>query len=101
VLIAAAGDGPSASLPSAIVWAAVPARPVIRAIWWWTPETVITGSLIFGWTELAEHHTLVYRLAFTAAITCIPADSSRRRCSEKDTVQQQSAATASNDTDLR
>ena len=56
-----------------IVWAVVAAWPVIRAIWWWTPETVICGSLIFGWIELAEHTTLVYRLAFTAAITGIPA----------------------------
>src|SRR5437879_4358032 len=44
-----------------IVWAVIAAWPVIRAIWWWTPETVITGSLIFGWIELAEHTTLAYR----------------------------------------
>jgi hypothetical protein len=56
-----------------IVWAVVAAWPVIRAIWWWTPETVICGSLIFGWIQLAEHTTLVYRLAFTAAITGVPA----------------------------
>jgi hypothetical protein len=56
-----------------IVWAVVAAWPVIRAIWWWTPETVICGSLIFGWIELAEHTTLVYRLAFTAAIVGVPA----------------------------
>jgi hypothetical protein len=56
-----------------IAGAIVAAWPVIRAIWWWTPETVITGSVIFGWIELAEHTTLVYRLAFTAAITGIPA----------------------------
>jgi hypothetical protein len=56
-----------------IIGAVVAAWPVIRAIWWWAPETVITGSVIFGWIELAEHTTLVYRLAFTAAITGIPA----------------------------
>jgi hypothetical protein len=60
-------------ITAAIVWAVVAAWPVIRAIWWWTPETVIGGSLIFGWIELAEHTTLVYRLAFTAAITGVPA----------------------------
>ena len=60
-------------ITAAIVWAVIAAWPVIRAIWWWTPETVITGSLIFGWIELADHTTLVYRLAFTAAITGIPA----------------------------
>jgi hypothetical protein len=60
-------------ITAVIVWAVVAAWPVIRAIWWWTPETVIGGSLIFGWIELADHTTLVYRLAFTAAITGIPA----------------------------
>ncbi len=49
------------------------AWPVIRAIWWWTPETALTGSLVFGWIELADHTTLIYRLAFTAAIVGIPA----------------------------
>src|SRR6266536_5894255 len=56
-----------------IVWAVVASWPVIRAIWWWTPETLFCGSVIFGWIELAEHTTLVYRLVFTAAITGIPA----------------------------
>ena len=56
-----------------IVWAIVASWPIIRAIWWWTPETIITGSMIFGWIELAEHTTLIYRVAFTAAITGIPA----------------------------
>src|SRR6266567_1600099 len=58
---------------AAIIWAVVAAWPVIRAIWWWTPETLLAGSLVFGWIELAEHTTLVYRLAVTAAITGIPA----------------------------
>ncbi len=60
-------------ITGAVAGAIVAAWPVIRAIWWWTPETVITGSVIFGWIELAEHTTLVYRLAVTAAITGIPA----------------------------
>ena len=55
----------------------VAAWPVIRAIWWWTPETVITGGLVFGWIELADHTTLPIRLAATAAIVGIPAASSR------------------------
>ena len=51
----------------------VAAWPVIRAIWWWAPETVITGSLVFGWIELAEHTTLFYRLAVMAVICGVPA----------------------------
>jgi hypothetical protein len=56
-----------------IAGAVVAAWPVLRAIWWWTPETVIGGSLIFGWIELADHTTLIYRLAATTAIIGIPA----------------------------
>ena len=51
----------------------VAAWPVIRAIWWWAPETGIAGSLIFGWVELADHTNLYWRLAAVFAITGIPA----------------------------
>src|SRR5690348_13179556 len=51
----------------------VAAWPVIRAIWWWAPETGIAGSLIFGWVELAEHTNLYWRLAAVFVITGIPA----------------------------
>ena len=51
----------------------VAAWPVIRAIWWWAPETILTGSLVFGWIELADHTTLIYRLALTTALVGVPA----------------------------
>jgi hypothetical protein len=51
----------------------VAAWPVIRAIWWWAPETVLCGSLVYGWIELADHTTLPIRLAATAAIVGVPA----------------------------
>ena len=57
---------------AAIAAGIVTAWPVIRAIWWWTPETALTGSLVFGWVELAEHTTLIYRLGFTAVIVGVP-----------------------------
>ena len=60
-------------ITGAIAGAVVSAWPVLRAIWWWAPETVLTASLVFGWIELAEHTTLIYRLAFVAAITGVPA----------------------------
>ena len=60
-------------ITGAIAGTIVAAWPVLRAIWWWTPETVITGSLIFGWIELADHTTLPFRLAATAAIVGVPA----------------------------
>jgi hypothetical protein len=51
----------------------VAAWPVIRAIWWWAPETGIAGSLIVGWVELADHTSLYWRLAAVFVITGIPA----------------------------
>jgi hypothetical protein len=57
----------------AIAATIVAAWPVIRAIWWWTPETVIIGGLIFGWVELADHTTLLYRLVSVAVIVGVPA----------------------------
>ena len=56
-----------------IVGAVVAAWPILRALWWWAPETVIGGSVIYGWIELAEHTTLFYRLAVMAVICGVPA----------------------------
>jgi len=56
-----------------IVGAVVAAWPILRALWWWTPETVICGSVIYGWIELAEHTTLLCRLAVMAVICGVPA----------------------------
>ena len=49
------------------------AWPVLRAIWWWIPETALCGGLIVGWIELAEHTTLLYRLASVVLIVGVPA----------------------------
>jgi hypothetical protein len=57
----------------ALAGAIVSAWPVIRAIWWWTPEAAIAAAIITGWTELADHTTLVWRLLITAAIIAVPA----------------------------
>jgi len=57
----------------ALAGAIVAAWPVIRAIWWWTPETALCGGLIYGWIELAEHTTLIWRLACVVAIVGVPA----------------------------
>ena len=60
-------------ITAAIAGAVVAAWPVLRAIWWWTPETALTGGLVYGWIELAEHTTLIYRLAAMALICGVPA----------------------------
>ena len=60
-------------ITAAIAGAIVAAWPVIRAIWWWIPETALCGGLIFGWIELAGHTTLLYRLASVVLIVGVPA----------------------------
>ena len=72
VLALAAGIA-AGLITAAITAAIVAAWPVIRAIWWWTPETVICGSAIFGWIELAEHTTLIWRLGSVVLILGVPA----------------------------
>jgi hypothetical protein len=56
----------------AVAAAIVTAWPVLRAIWWWLPETALFGGLITGWVELAEHTTLLYRLGSVVLIVGIP-----------------------------
>ena len=55
-----------------IVAVAVLIWPVVRVIWWWTPEIGLATGLVAGWIELASHTTFGYRLAATAAIIAIP-----------------------------
>jgi len=58
-------------ITGAVAGAIVAAWPVIRAIWWWAPETVLLGGLITGWIELADHTTLIWRLAAVAAAAVV------------------------------
>jgi hypothetical protein len=60
-------------ITGAIAGAIVAAWPIIRAIWWWTPETALLGGLVVGWIELADHTTLIYRLAAVVVIVGVPA----------------------------
>jgi hypothetical protein len=60
-------------ITGAIASAVVAAWPIIRAIWWWAPETALLGGLVVGWIELADHTTLLYRLAAVVVIVGVPA----------------------------
>src|ERR1700761_4815525 len=63
----------AASLIASVTAGIVYAWPIIRAIWWWTPETALTGGLVLGWVELADHTTLIYRVAVTVVVIGVPA----------------------------
>jgi hypothetical protein len=44
------------------------AWPVMRVLWWWTPEVITAAGLLAAWVELALHTNLLVRLMATAAI---------------------------------
>jgi hypothetical protein len=60
-------------ITGAVAGAIVSAWPVIRAIWWWAPEAAIAAAIILGWTELADHTILIWRLLIVVAIIAVPA----------------------------
>jgi hypothetical protein len=60
-------------ITGAVAGAIVTAWPVIRAIWWWSPEAGIAAAIIVGWTELADHTNLAWRLIIVAAVIAVPA----------------------------
>jgi hypothetical protein len=49
------------------------AWPVLRVLWWWTPEILTSTGLVAGWVELAAHTNLIIRLMATVVIVGIPA----------------------------
>jgi hypothetical protein len=49
------------------------AWPVLRVLWWWTPEITLAAGLVAGWVELATHTALVIRLMATVVIIGVPA----------------------------
>jgi hypothetical protein len=59
-------------ITGAVARTVVAAWPVIRAIWWWTPEAGIITAVIIGWIELADHTILIWRLIIVAAIIAVP-----------------------------
>lgn len=52
-ILAAFVAAPIAALSGSFVWAIVRIWPVIRLIWWWTPEIGLTVLTAWGWTALA------------------------------------------------
>ena len=56
-----------------IVSAVVAVWPVLRVIWWWTPEIGLAFGLTAGWIDLADHTTLPYRLGAVVLAVGVPA----------------------------
>jgi hypothetical protein len=49
------------------------AWPVLRVLWWWTPEIATGTGLLAGWVELATHTNTIVRLLVTGVIVGVPA----------------------------
>jgi hypothetical protein len=57
----------------AVVWALIRVWPVIRLIWWWSPEILIALAIVYGWTALAHHTALPLRLLIVTVVVGVPA----------------------------
>jgi hypothetical protein len=49
------------------------AWPMLRVLWWWTPEITTGTGLLAGWVELATHTNTLARLLVTGVIVGVPA----------------------------
>ena len=69
VLVAA----PIAFAVGGMVWVLVRIWPVLRAIWWWTPEISLTVLTAWAWTVLAMNTPPLLTLAVLAVVVGVPA----------------------------
>ncbi|MEU4694328.1 hypothetical protein [Actinoplanes sp. NPDC023714] len=64
---------PIATVCGALVWAITRVWPVLRLIWWWTPEITGTVLLAWAWTGLAASTPAWLTLAILAVVVGGPA----------------------------
>ncbi|MGW3793183.1 hypothetical protein ACWD8I_18750 [Micromonospora arida] len=66
--------GAAVSVPcGALAWLLVRIWPVLRLLWWWTPEIVLAVLLLTGWVQLATHTPTLVTLAVVAVVLGVPA----------------------------
>ncbi|RAO23053.1 hypothetical protein MED15_01448 [Micromonospora noduli] len=56
-----------------LVWLLVRVWPVIRLLWWWTPETILGVLLLTAWVQLANHTPTLVTLLVVALVVGVPA----------------------------
>src|SRR6266511_2758624 len=59
-------------LAGAAVWVVIRIWPVVRLLWWWTPEILLGTVVVYGFAGLARHTTLPWRLAIVAIVVGAP-----------------------------
>ncbi|NLU79091.1 hypothetical protein HCA58_12030 [Micromonospora sp. HNM0581] len=57
----------------ALAWLLVRIWPVLRLLWWWTPEIVLTVLSLTAWVQLANHTPTIVTLAVVAIVLGVPA----------------------------
>lgn len=72
-ILAALLAAPIAFVAGALVWTLVRIWPVLRLLWWWTPEITTGLILVYGWIALANATPAVLTLAVMATVVGIPA----------------------------
>ena len=72
-ILAAFVAAPVAALSGALVWTLVRIWPVLRLIWWWTPEIGLTVLTAWGWTALATSTPAWLTLVVLAVLVGGPA----------------------------
>ncbi|MEV5764829.1 hypothetical protein AB0L34_09680 [Micromonospora sp. NPDC052213] len=56
-----------------LAWVLVRVWPVLRLLWWWLPEIVLTTAAITFWTQLVNHTTGPVTLLVVALVVGVPA----------------------------
>ena len=64
---------PIAFVTGLVVWTLVRIWPVLRLLWWWTPEIGAGMGLVYGWIALANATPALVTLAVMAPLVGIPA----------------------------
>lgn len=59
-------------IAGAIVWALVRIWPVLRLLWWWTPEIGLALTVVYGWTALVRHTPTLVTLGVVALLVGVP-----------------------------
>ncbi len=57
----------------AIVWMLVRVWPVIRLVWWWLPEILMSSALIWAWVKLAALTPAWVTAIVVAVVVGVPA----------------------------
>ncbi|HEY0699060.1 MAG TPA: hypothetical protein VGD43_14770 [Micromonospora sp.] len=66
--------GAAIGIPAgALAWVLVRVWPVLRLLWWWLPEVLLTTGLLTGWVQLAAHTSTIATLAVVVVVVGVPA----------------------------